>query len=387
MANKRSLEVDASKFGSPTKCPTVNDKPSAAAQTLASTIVDAGFQETSHSTVASGSLLVYAQGGEKATQKRREQARQKPIQNGYVNSEDLAVVRTFDPPTEVLEMILCQVNIRHLYFSCRLVCKRWNDVFIQWKKTYYRHKSSSDCLHNIGGGWCGCTCVMDMAKFHLYCVNHLERGSRTIDCSQLLTQQSSSAGGLEQQSLFKSVQEHATVAFKGLKNVECRPVTHWLTVWGKCLQWPLERNKRGEPKKEDLFLFSKYVLQTLESFLASEDQEIDLDHLPICSSSDIRSPVEKYQQAVSAVLGAEHPAEPELSQSDGGGPTPTDVQFQGCLQRLHQCSGYQNVLPVRGYLKLYQLQKPTLNYGCLLVDESQDLGLLARGRHKSVLWS
>ncbi|KAL5516960.1 hypothetical protein EMCRGX_G002419 [Ephydatia muelleri] len=380
MANKRSLEVDASKFGSPTKCPTVNDKPSAAAQTLASTIVDAGFQETSHSTVASGSLLVYAQGGEKATQKRREQARQKPIQNGYVNSEDLAVVRTFDPPTEVLEMILCQVNIRHLYFSCRLVCKRWNDVvrrekFIQWKKTYYRHKSSSDCLHNIGGGWCGCTCVMDMAK---------------------------------------SVQEHATVAFKGLKNVECRPVTHWLTVWGKCLQWPLERNKRGEPKKEDLFLFSKYVLQTLESFLASEDQEIDLDHLPICSSSDIRSPVEKYQQAVSAVLGAEvvdwkplywtcyinvalfwrdvvchhqHPAEPELSQSDGGGPTPTDVQFQGCLQRLHQCSGYQNVLPVRGYLKLYQLQKPTLNYGCLLVDESQDLGLLARGRHKSVLWS
>ena len=70
-------------------------------------------------------------------------------------------------------------------------------------------------------------------------------------------------------------------------------------------QWPLERNKRGEPKKEDLFLFSKYVLQTLESFLASEDQEIDLDHLPICSSSDIRSPVEKYQQAVSAVLGAE----------------------------------------------------------------------------------
>eukprot|EP00731_Ephydatia_muelleri_P038860 Em0948g2a len=26
-----------------------------------------------------------------------------------------------------------------------------------------------------------------------------------------------------------------------------------------------------------------------------------------------------------------------------------------------------------GYLKLYQLQKPTLNYGCLLVDESQDL--------------
>eukprot|EP00731_Ephydatia_muelleri_P002235 Em0001g2235a len=58
-------------------------------------------------------------------------------------------------------------------------------------------------------------------------------------------------------------------------------------------QWPLERNKRGEPKKEDLFLFSKL------------DGSLD-----------------------SALLG---------------------------------------------YLKLYQLQKPTLNYGCLLIDESQDL--------------
>ena len=31
-------------------------------------------------------------------------------------------------PNEVLEMVLCQVNIRDLYFSCRLVCKRWNDI-------------------------------------------------------------------------------------------------------------------------------------------------------------------------------------------------------------------------------------------------------------------
>eukprot|EP00731_Ephydatia_muelleri_P002223 Em0001g2223a len=286
MAAKRSQKGAAS-FGSPSKrfrsssdtsephktpslltlwnipSPTVNDKPSAAAQTSASTSDDAGFQKTSHSSIASGFL--HAQGGEKATQKRREQARQKPIQNGHVNSEDLAVVRAFDLPTEVLEMILCQVNIRDLYFSCRLVCKRWNDVvmrekFIQWKKTYYCHKITGDCLHSIGGGWCGHTCVLDMTKnvdevhyiievllstpggllppsssllevlelfyclatlcfalWHdlnilpprihyllFYCVNRLERGSRTIDCSQLLTQQSSSAGGLEQQSLFNS---------------------------------------------------------------------------------------------------------------------------------------------------------------------------------------
>ena len=154
MAAKRSQKGAAS-FGSPSKrfrsssdtsephktpslltlwnipSPTVNDKPSAAAQTSASTSDDAGFQKTSHSSIASGFL--HAQGGEKATQKRREQARQKPIQNGHVNSEDLAVVRAFDLPTEVLEMILCQVNIRDLYFSCRLVCKRWNDVVMREK--------------------------------------------------------------------------------------------------------------------------------------------------------------------------------------------------------------------------------------------------------------
>ena len=65
-------------------------------------------------------------------------------------------------------------------------------------------------------------------------------------------------------------------------------------------RWPREMNRRGEAKKEDLFLFSKYVLHTVESFLASEDEESDLElHVPMCSSPDIGSPVEKYKQAVS----------------------------------------------------------------------------------------
>ena len=48
--------------------------------------------------------------------------------------------------------------------------------------------------------------VYGTGRFHyllFYCVNGLERGSRNIDCSQLLAQQRRSAGGLEQQSLFK----------------------------------------------------------------------------------------------------------------------------------------------------------------------------------------
>ena len=59
-----------------------------------------------------------------------------------------------------------------------------------------------------------------------------------------------------------------------------------------------------QEKMEDLFLFSKYVLHTVESFFASEDEESDLElHVPMCSSPDIGSPVEKYKQAVSGRSG------------------------------------------------------------------------------------
>ena len=51
-----------------------------------------------------------------------------------------------------------------------------------------------------------------------------------------------------------------------------------------------------------------------------------------------------------------HLAEPEVSQSDGGRPTPTDLQLQRCLQCLLQCAGYQNVLPVRGMCMVYVMQ-------------------------------
>ena len=68
-------------------------------------------------------------------------------------------------------------------------------------------------------------------------------------------------------------------------------------------QWPRKVNKRGQPKKEELFLFSKYVLQTVDTFIASEDQGMEPEHVPVCSSPDIKSPVEIYQRAVSSVGG------------------------------------------------------------------------------------
>ena len=153
---KRSLEGDAS-FGSPSKryrsssatsephetqslltqlnlpipSPVAKDKP------LATTHVDAGFQEPTHSTTASGSLHSQGSSGNlEATlriEKRHEQSRQQPIQDGLASSEDLAVVTIFDLPTEVLEMILCQVSIKDLFFSCKLVCKRWNDIVMREK--------------------------------------------------------------------------------------------------------------------------------------------------------------------------------------------------------------------------------------------------------------
>ena len=154
---KRSLKGDAS-FGSSSKrcksssatsepkkktslltqwitpSPVAKDMPSTAAKMLISTCVDADFQEPTHSTIDSGSLHAQGSSGSvKATQRVEKRHEQTPTQNGLTSIEDLAVVTIFDLPTEVLEMILCQVNIHDLYLSCRLVCKRWNDIVLREK--------------------------------------------------------------------------------------------------------------------------------------------------------------------------------------------------------------------------------------------------------------
>ena len=117
--------------------PSPEAKDTTTAQTLASTRVDSSFQEPTHSTTASGSLHAQGSSGSvTATQrveKRHESETQQPIQDGHTSGEDLTVVTTLDLPTKVLEMILCQVNIQDLYFSCRLVCKRWNDIVMREK--------------------------------------------------------------------------------------------------------------------------------------------------------------------------------------------------------------------------------------------------------------
>ena len=107
----------------PIPSPAAEDKP------LASTLVPASFQEPTHSTTALGSL--HAHGSSGSVIKATQMVEKRQMQDGY----DLAVVPTFDHdlPTEVLEMILCQVSFQDLFFSCRRVCKRWNDIVMREK--------------------------------------------------------------------------------------------------------------------------------------------------------------------------------------------------------------------------------------------------------------
>ena len=100
-------------------------------------------------------------------------------QDDHASSEDL-VILDLRIPTEVLEMILCQVSIKHLFFSCKLVCKRWNDI-VMWEKVgswflglhyhindlgfYSLEEEGDDCLHSIGEGWGSLTCALDITKW------------------------------------------------------------------------------------------------------------------------------------------------------------------------------------------------------------------------------
>jgi F-box protein 18 (helicase) len=47
---------------------------------------------------------------------------------------------------EIMEEVLSHLPVSHLYTSCRLVCRKWNDIiqrkkFLYWKKLYYKYKS------------------------------------------------------------------------------------------------------------------------------------------------------------------------------------------------------------------------------------------------------
>ncbi|CAI8037725.1 F-box DNA helicase 1 [Geodia barretti] len=60
--------------------------------------------------------------------------------NGWGRGSEVAGV------PEIVEEILGQVPIYHLYSSCRLVCRKWNHIilrekFLYWKKMYWRCKS------------------------------------------------------------------------------------------------------------------------------------------------------------------------------------------------------------------------------------------------------
>ena len=109
----------------PSRASPIGEKASAAAHMSTTTLRrngDPNFQKASHSsTVPSIPLPAQAP-------KFRAKMQQTHPDHAGSTTLDLGLL-----PDEVLEMVLCQVNIHDLYFSCRLVCKRWNDVIMREK--------------------------------------------------------------------------------------------------------------------------------------------------------------------------------------------------------------------------------------------------------------
>jgi F-box protein 18 (helicase) len=92
---------------------------------------------------------------------------------------------------------------------------------------------------------------------------------------------------------------------------------------------------------------ARFAIDTLNQYLVSADAKVARHHIP----------------AIARQYGGKRLAEP-----------PDFVKLANDLGRL-MCNGENPEIgmPHDGYLKLYQLSRPVLNYDCILMDESQDL--------------
>ncbi|XP_078676527.1 F-box DNA helicase 1-like isoform X2 [Branchiostoma floridae x Branchiostoma belcheri] len=156
----------------------------------------------------------------------------------------------------------------------------------------------------------------------------------------------------------KSVQEHAVKLFPG--NVQCRTV-HSLAYSGCGYRF---RGKLGfSIKTADVannlrkhsrnnYVFAKYVLDTLTSYIASAEDDVTTAHVPETKpgAGGIKVPIshqEKMQIAEEA---------------------------QQIWDRMSNPRDFDISISHDGYLKIYQLSRPQItDYDCLLIDEAQDL--------------
>ncbi|KAM4036721.1 F-box DNA helicase 1 isoform 2-T2 [Anomaloglossus baeobatrachus] len=108
------------------------------------------------------------------------------------------------------------------------------------------------------------------------------------------------------------------------------------------------------PEGEGGFIRAKLVVKTLENFLASADEVIERDHVPIWSKNNRgeREMVTLIQQQF-AVREAD--------------------KIWGKMQSLEETREFAYKMTHDGYLKLWQLRKPDLSsYDAIFIDEAQD---------------
>ncbi|KAI8511686.1 F-box DNA helicase 1 [Branchiostoma belcheri] len=156
----------------------------------------------------------------------------------------------------------------------------------------------------------------------------------------------------------KSVQEHAVKLFPG--NVQCRTV-HSLaySAFGYRFRGKLgfsiktadvANNLRNHSRNN--YVFAKYVLDTLTSYIASAEDDVTTAHVP------------------------------ETKPGPGGTKVPISHQekmqiaeeAQQIWDRMSNPRDFDISISHDGYLKIYQLSRPQItDYDCLLIDEAQDL--------------
>ncbi|KAL5013331.1 hypothetical protein ScPMuIL_007601 [Solemya velum] len=175
----------------------------------------------------------------------------------------------------------------------------------------------------------------------------------------------------------KSVCEHAKTKFP--HNVTCK-TGHALAFGhvGKRYQFSNKLKPYGVKvydltqllrlvKGENLYIRAKFVLDTLNNFMASSDDDITTAHVPTEQLDDygVKKPI-KHESRMLYAEDAKHVWRRMIDLNDKAVPISHD-----------------------GYLKLYQLSRPKLTeYDCILIDEAQDMTpaltsiLLTQGQSK-----
>ncbi len=148
-------------------------------------------------------------------------------------------------------------------------------------------------------------------------------------------------------SFNKSVQIEASSKFS--KNVVCK-TAHSLAWWGFGNKYKDRLISKFKPNtiKEVLMQASyeeaKFTIDTLTNYLFSADPKVDKKHIPKSILTHYKLDIQKF------------------------------IDYTNRLGRL-MCDGSDDRIGMLhdGYLKLYQLSKPVLDYDIILLDEAQDI--------------